>query len=64
MATKFTLLSDKLTERVRKDLEMRVRQNLQKGMTDMVEAAIKAALDKTILTLDGETLEIDVNFKD
>lgn len=64
MATKFTLLSDKLTERVRKDLEMRVRQNLQKGMTDMVEAAIKAALDKTVLTLDGETLEIDVNFKD
>lgn len=62
--SKINVLRDKILEKAKNDLEMSMRAVLAQQLNELMERAVTSAMANTEITIDGETLEINVRFKE
>jgi hypothetical protein len=64
MANKLTAVADALNERVRRDVERKIRERAISQINDVIEQVVKDLMAKMQISLDADTLEVEIKFKD
>jgi hypothetical protein len=63
MSTKLNQLSETIATKVRSEIESRIRQRIASGLNEIMEDAVRTAIDSLEISIDSDTMEVTIKAK-